>query len=244
MNQLVIRPIPMVKFAVPKSIMTYLTNLDQEANLTAGAWYIEGAKSHIMVDTGCEPSMLEPHGTCIEPIQSLGAGLGRLGLRPEDIDIVIVTHLHFDHIAFGSRYPNAKFIIQRKELDFGLNPHPYLVLRGSLIADYFTGLDFEVVDGDVDIVPGIRVLLTPGHSPGGQSIAVGTALGRAIIAGFCCVEENFYPSDEVRGQLPIIPPGFLHDTSQAYDSVLQVRAAADIVVPLHDPKYTMRDSIP
>ena len=59
------------------------------------------------------------------------------------------------------------------------------------------GLNVEFVNGDYELTKGIRVILTPGHSPGGQSVAVDTDDGTYVIAGMCTIRENFYPPAEV-----------------------------------------------
>ena len=82
--------------------------------------------------------------------------LARVGLKPEEIDIVIITHLHFDHVDQGALYKNARIIIQKDELEYALNPHP----SQGLFFDRktFENLNFEVIEGDREIVPGVSVL--------------------------------------------------------------------------------------
>ena len=91
---------------------------------------------------------------------------------------------------------------------------------------------------------GVRVLLTPGHTPGGQSIAVKTEAGTAVITGFCCIRQNFEPPEMLAGIAPVLIPGIHFDALQAFDSALRVKEIADIVVPLHEAEYVERDRIP
>ena len=130
-----------------------------------------------------------------------------MGLRPQDIDIIILTHLHEDHIQLARRYPKARFIVQKSELEFARNPHP--VQAFCYLKDPFDDVNFQVIEGDKEIVDGVRVMLTPGHSAGAQSIVVETAQGRAMITGFCCIRTNFKPPRELG--IPVIPPGILLD---------------------------------
>jgi glyoxylase-like metal-dependent hydrolase (beta-lactamase superfamily II) len=174
---------------------------------------------------------------------SVEDGLARLGLKPEDIDIVIMTHLHCDHIALGYLYKNAKFIIQKRELDYARNPHPIdaeLYDRPS-----FEGLNWEVIDGDREIIPGVSVFLTTGHSPGGQSIEVNILSGKTVITGFCCTLNTFTQTEEMkrRGWEVTIP--LIHQNAlQTYNSVLEVKRRADIIIPLHEPAFIVREKIP
>ena len=107
---------------------------------------------------------------------------------------------------------------------------------------YFPDLldDVEVVqvDGDAEIVDGIRVLLTPGHTVGGQSVVVNTRAGQAVITGFCCNEVNFPASG------PPIPSGVHINVIDAYESARRVKEVADILIPLHDLAVGRQRSIP
>jgi N-acyl homoserine lactone hydrolase len=87
-------------------------------------------------------------------------------------------------------------------------------------------------------VDGIKVLLTPGHTVGGQSIVVNTKKGQAVITGFCCNEQNFPASG------PVVPPGVHLNLMDAYDSVRKVKEVADILIPLHDLSIGRHRSIP
>ncbi len=84
------------------------------------------------------------------------------------------------------------------------------------------------IDGDANILDGIDVIFSPGHSVGGQSVVVNTSGGRAIITGFCCNDKNFPATG------PAIAPGVHIDLTEAYDSIQKIRQMADILIPLHD----------
>jgi N-acyl homoserine lactone hydrolase len=94
------------------------------------------------------------------------------------------------------------------------------------------------VEGDAEIVPGVSVLLTPGHTPGGQSVVVNTKKGKAVITGFCCNEQNFPASG------PVVPSGVHLDLIQAYESARRVKETADILIPLHDLSVGKKRAIP
>ena len=228
--------------------MTHLVGFGSPQTRGSYVWYIEGPEENILVDagssaemkaTGGAGSIMFPEGRA-EHVQTIEEGLGKLGLKPEDIDIVILTHAHEDHIQLARKYPKAKFIIQKAELDFARNPHP--IQRFTYQPELIEGLNFEVVEGDAQIVDGVSVMLTPGHSPGGQSVIVETAKGRAVITGFCCIRQNFEPPQGLA--VPVIPPGIHLDIVQAYDSVLKVKELADIVIPIHDSEFLGVDKIP
>lgn len=245
----VIRPIPLFKMEnLSPYLMTYLMGFLPPQNVVCYVWYIEGPEKRVLVDAG---GTLEGMGLFLRflgtgatgtEIQSLEQGLSKVGLKPEDIDIVILTQLHTDHVELAHKFTRAKFIVQKRELDFALNPHPAVVAFFN--KELFEGLDFEVVDGDKEIVDGVRVLLTPGHTAGGQSVAVKTDAGIAVITGFCCIRENFEPPEVLAGIAPVLTPGIHLDALQVFDSALRVKEIADIVVPLHAAEYIGRDRIP
>lgn len=233
-----IRPLTVVKgIEIEKSFMTYLTNFGEKTLLEGYIWYIQGPRENIIVDTGVKPesfallkALFKDSGAHQPSFYTPEEALGRIGLNPQDIDLVIVTHLHFDHIDQGEKYTRAKFIIQRDELDYALNPHPSQAL--FLQRASFEHLNFEVIDGDCEIVPGVKVLLTPGHTHGGQSVAVKTGQGTTVIAGLCTIKENFYPPDHLKDMMPLITPAIHKDPCQAYDSLLRIKEIADVIYPL------------
>ena len=99
--------------------------------------------------------------------------LRELGHGPEDIRWVINTHLHFDHAGGdlsreGLSFPRARYVVQRKELDFAR--HTNERTAGSYLPHNFEGVPFQLIDGETEILPGIRGLPTPGHVPYHQSI--------------------------------------------------------------------------
>ncbi len=176
----------------------------------------------------------------MEPIQTLEQGLAKFGLKPEDIDIIIFTHLHEDHVQLAHKYPRARLIVQKAELDFARNPHP--IQQFTYKPEMLEGLEFETIEGDKQIVEGVSVMVTPGHSACGESVVVDTVKGKAVIAGLCSVRTNFEPPAELK--VPVIPCGILIDPIKCYDSLLKIKKVADIIVPLHDAENLEVDRIP
>jgi glyoxylase-like metal-dependent hydrolase (beta-lactamase superfamily II) len=104
--------------------------------------------------------------------------LAELGHAPMGIKWVINTHLHFDH-AGGDRtreglaFPQARYVVQRGELDFA--KHTNERTAGSYLPHNLEGIPFQLIDGETEILPGIRALPTPGHVPHHQSILIQSA---------------------------------------------------------------------
>lgn len=248
MKGIKIHPIALLKVdqKYKKPMMTYLYNYGQTLISYFYVWLIEGVEKRIIIDAGVTGEMLVTRGKStkeeITEFQSLEEGLKKFELKPTDIDIVILTHLHSDHIGLASQFTNAKFIVQKDELDFAKRPH--LAVSHFYDRELFNELNFKVINGDRQICKGIKVLLTPGHTVGGQSVAIETKRGIAVVTGFCCIEENFKPNEEIKKSIPIIVPGIHIDVLQAYNSMVRIREAADIIIPIHEPKFSNIEAIP
>jgi len=126
------------------------------------------------------------------------------------------------------------------------DPHPldYRYLE-DFIEDVENNGQIRPVRQDMEIVPGINVMHTPAHTPGGMTVLIDTALGKAAITGFCVIDENFNPPKEVRAmEMDVIPPGTHVDTYKAYDIMIKVREMADLLIPLHEPRFACIETLP
>jgi N-acyl homoserine lactone hydrolase len=243
MTNCVIRPIPLIEMEIDRSMLTYRLGFGEPFKQIVYAWYIDGPKEKMIVDTGISAEyLIQKRGFPARDIQSLESGLNTVGLSPADIDIVVLTHLHSDHVGQGGKFTKAKFIVQKDELEFAQNPHPTVAMQ--YLGELFEGLNFEVVEGDTPICGEVSVISTPGHTPGGQSVTVKTAEGTAIISGLCTIRENFDPPEPFSKTMPVYPIGLFVDLFQMYDNLLKIKNAADIIISNHDPEYVQRDHIP
>jgi glyoxylase-like metal-dependent hydrolase (beta-lactamase superfamily II) len=249
----VIRPIPLYYIKNwPWYLETFLLDFGptiKPLDIATYIWYIEGPNKNIIVDAGSTADFLNsvlgltaPHSYC-KHIQTVAEGLSRLGLKPDEIDIVILTQLHPDHSECARQFTKAKFVIQKSELDFALNPHP--VMASLYPKQFFEGLNFEVIDGDREITKGVNVLYTPGHTAGCQSVVVDTAKGKAAITGFCCIRENLEPPEPLKGNVDVVVSGIhLGDTRTLYDNMLRLKKSVDILIPNHDVESVDKNRIP
>ena len=243
MKHCTIYPIPLWISPSDKSHMTYFANLGQPVCVTGYIWYIEGTKGKILVDSGGDTEHSTRIGLPAHDLQTLESGLNKVGITANDVDLIIQTHLHFDHMAFASRFPNSRVIVQKRELEFARNPHP--IWEELYDKKLFDNLKFEVIDGDFKISEDVNVLFTPGHSPGSQSVSVRTANGIAIIAGLCSILDNYNPPALPDGKtIPVIAPAIHTNVFEAYDSLVRIKDLADIILPIHDPAFLTKDVIP
>lgn len=253
MTKYEIYPLPMSRITISAGYMTYFMNYDEMIDATIYSWYIKGAGKNIIVDTGCPIETIRQHRPNCKEIRTFEDALKTVDLTPEMIDVVIQTQLHYDHCGNTYKCKNAEIIVQKKELQFGLAPHP--VMAGLYDKEMFSRLKFNIVNGDTEVDKGIHLLFVPGHSPGTQAVAVNTAEGTAIISGFCCTMDTFVMPKKISGytvkgvdQLeimwPVRTPGIHVDPLQAFDSALRVKGLADIIIPQHDPMFEKIKRIP
>jgi len=237
MRQYVIHPLVVGANETDQGIMTYLKGYGKRIFLPIYVFYLEGGPEKILVDTGMEQFMVpagmeEQYGLKVQEFED---ALATYGLKPEDIDIIIHTHLHNDHCENDYKCTKARAYVQKREYEFFQNPHP---LDHRYFPDLLDDVEVVQVDGDQEIVEGIQVLLTPGHTVGGQSVVVNTSKGKAVITGFCCNEQNFPASG------PVVASGVHINAIDAYESATRVRELADILLPIHDLSLGRHRSIP
>jgi glyoxylase-like metal-dependent hydrolase (beta-lactamase superfamily II) len=149
------------------------------------SFLILGAEAPILVDTGVGDvnlfsSAMKGWST---PEQDLIRLLREEGFEPGDIGYIIQTHLDIDHTGKTSLFPNAKIIVQRKELAFQAS---YLRKLGKCpdLPWFMSNLDrVEFIDGDMELFSGIKCVLAAAHTEGHQHVEVQTDAGKAIMVG-------------------------------------------------------------
>ena len=118
------RPMLIVEETNDKSMMTYLTDAGTPIPIGVYIWLIEGAGKNVLVDAGCSADFLNGIGFPAKQISTQEDELAKVGLTVDDVDLVILTHLHVDHAKDADKFKNATFVVQRSELDFAADPHP------------------------------------------------------------------------------------------------------------------------
>ncbi|MFC1812015.1 N-acyl homoserine lactonase family protein [Thermodesulfobacteriota bacterium] len=227
MQEYTIHPLVVGVNETDQGIMTYLRDYGKRIWLPIYVFYIKGGEKNILVDTGLEEFVVpeEVGQTYGFDVLEFEDALATVGLKPEDIDVIIHTHLHNDHCENDYKCVNADVYVQKDEYEFFKHPHP---VDHRYYSDILDDVKVIEVEGDSNILDGIDVIYTPGHTVGGQSVAIRTSEGKAIITGFCCNDKNFPATG------PAISPGVHINVMDAYDSAQKIKAMADILIPLHD----------
>ncbi|MBM9603885.1 N-acyl homoserine lactonase family protein [Desulfopila inferna] len=241
MTTYTIHPIVMGTKVFDKGMMTYQHDYGTPFTIPIFCWYVEGGDKKILIDTGeMHPVQSREREEAIGgKIYTFEDGLALYDLRPEDIDIVIHTHLHNDHCENDYKCTNARFYIHEQELETIRRYHP---LDFRYVEDYIYEIEenkqIEIVREDGEILPGIRLMHTPIHTPGGMTVFIDTPKGKAAITGFCVIKENFEPPLQIRAmEMEVIPPGTNINSYEAYDTMIRIKEMADIIIPLHEPEF-------
>ena len=110
--------------------------------------------------------------------RAIDAALAAHGHDVNEVRLIVNSHLHFDHCGNNSRFPGVPIYVQAAE--YQATREPYYTVPEWVD---FDGVEYAVIDGDVQVAEGVRVLSTPGHSPGHQSVVFDTADGGVVLAG-------------------------------------------------------------
>ncbi len=163
--------------AVPKVLWEKKLSADSRNRVRLGltCLLVRSGPRHILIETGIGDKFDEKRADIYGVAHSttLPEELRKLGMGPENIDVVISTHLHFDHCGWNTRrngakvvptFPRARYIAQRGEWHHAL--HPTERDRAAYVEEFFCPAEAqtELLDGDQEIVPGIRVEVVPGHT--------------------------------------------------------------------------------
>jgi glyoxylase-like metal-dependent hydrolase (beta-lactamase superfamily II) len=185
---------------VPKTLWSRLVSCDalNRCEYTTHCLLIETAGRRVLVETGngdkFAPKLKDIYG--IDHDRSIGDALRESGLEPDAIDTVVMTHMHFDHSGGTTRrtasgglepvFRRARHVVQAREWRDATHPHERN--KASYLAENILPLEqaglLQIVDGETEIAPGVRVVPTPGHTDGHQSVLIGEPGGpRALFLG-------------------------------------------------------------
>ncbi len=160
-------------------------------------------------------------------------GLAKRGVDTRDIRTVIVSHLHFDHIANAECFPDADIVIHEAELSY-FDRHwahdravPKYLVEGLLRRP-----QLSVVSGELDILPGVRMIRTPGHT-GGHIALVLQIDGECVVLAQDALKH--------RGEVATSVSAGAFDAKAASASIQRIVGMADIIVPGHDAPFRIHD---
>ncbi|NQU72127.1 MAG: N-acyl homoserine lactonase family protein [Rhodospirillales bacterium] len=214
---------------------------------------VGGAARPIIIDTGMKGDF-SPSGKGYKNVESTETVLAKIGLVPDEIETVILTHLHFDHAGNLDQFPNAEFLVQRAEYDGwkrafelpgDLGSNTKMWPMSSINKNDFVVLDALIAEGrvrflhgDAEIAPGVHCHFAPDtHTFGSQWVEVRTADGPYVVAGDCVY---WYQNIEA-----MWPPGYVQGNCWRLIDIYQditrlLDGRTDRIVPGHDPELFER----
>jgi N-acyl homoserine lactone hydrolase len=207
-----------------------ITGADGAIVLPVPAWLIEHTDGLILFDTGMHPDLRHSADRIGElsrvfspnlpDDEVLAARLDSHGIRPGDIELIVFSHLHFDHCGGTAEVPEARIVVQRDEWT---EAHRAELIEAHVYnpADFDLGHEVQLIDGPHDLFGDGRVTCvpTPGHTAGHQSLRVDLDSGPVVLTADCVYFERFL--DEM------IVPRFGHDLDRQRRSMRELAAMRD-----------------
>jgi N-acyl homoserine lactone hydrolase len=164
--------VPQKLYLMQLSLSTLPTATGQTLEMVSGCYLVEMSDGkYILVDSGLPSDYTPAAGTPkAREEKNVLEHLADLGLRPEDITMLICTHFDIDHAGYHDAFTKAELIVQRKQYELAQSGHPRFA-SGRSHWDH-PELQYRLIDGDTEILPGLTLLETSGHTPGHQSVLV------------------------------------------------------------------------
>jgi glyoxylase-like metal-dependent hydrolase (beta-lactamase superfamily II) len=204
-------------------------------------WVILNSERTILVDTGfsAEASVRRKRDYLCSPIDAIA----RLGIKPEDVKDVIITHLHYDHAGNVHKLPNARLHLQEKELQYATGKYmKFDVMRHAYDEDDVVNIvrgvykqRVEFYEGDAPFAPGIELIYIGGHTAGLQAVRVHTKRGWVVLASDAA---HYYANLFKESPFPII--FHVGDMLEGFRTLLARADSVEHVVPGHDPLVRQR----
>ena len=151
------------------------------------------------------------------------------GLSPDDIDVVILTHMHWDHCQNTDLFRNARILVHPAELDYARNPNRADMAVAQYMADMIDKMKVELVSEGDRVMEGVTIIDTPGHTKGHISVVVSADGETAIMAGDAMPDSGTV----VRG----LPTNIFWDVEDAKSSVEKLVGSSSVFYPGHDRPF-------
>ncbi|MDV3253727.1 MBL fold metallo-hydrolase [Devosia sp. BK] len=191
-----------------------------------------GWSTSVLLHTAGGPVLFDTGSSGDRP--ALLAALENRGVAPGDIGTIVLSHLHFDHIANVECFPNAELVLHQTELMYYYDQRLVdLALPVFQIEGMLARCKLQLIHGEIELFPGVQLLHTPGHTTGHISLALQWAGQTHILAQDAIKHRVDARTGQTSGA---------HDTAAAVGSIARIMAMADIIVPGHDVPLRISDA--
>ena len=215
---------------------------DRKLDIAMMVWVVRGGGRSIVVDSGFyRPQFFKSWK--VRDFVRPDAAVARAGVKPEEVTDVILTHAHWDHADGADLFPKATVWIQKDEYAYytgaawqeggkhgGIDPEDLAALL-----QINTQGRLRLVDGDREILPGVRVYVGGRHTFASQYVSVPTRSGPAILAS-----DNMYLYENLEKHAPIAQTFDRESNLKAQDNMKRLAGAQGHIVPGHDPAVMTR----
>lgn len=202
-------------------------------------YLVRTADAVVLFDTGLSPRAV-PGLLRTDPLARfteedlLVHRLDALGLTTDDVDMVVLSHLHYDHAGGAVLFSKSELVVQRDEYAAALYPPPYFASFYYRKNFDLPGYRWRLLDGDTELLPGLTVLRSDGHTPGHQSLLVELPdTGPVILSGDACYWQEHVDAERV--------PGVVWNPHLALHSIKRLKTLARLIggriFPAHDPVF-------
>ncbi len=200
-------------------------------------WLAQNATNTWVIDTGFNADMALKRGR--DFLRCPGEGLRLLGVNPETVSNVIVTHLHYDHIGNFQLFPQARFHLQEAEMAYATGRHMgNSFLSGAYEVDDVVGMVRRVYEGrvefhkgDTQLAEGLSVHWVGGHTLGLQVVRVWTQKGWLVLAS----DASHYSANMKTGRpFPIVAS--IPQMVSGWQRIRELADKAELIIPGHDPQ--------
>lgn len=204
-------------------------------------WLIKSDKQAIVVDTGFNEQVAKERNRTF--LRCPVSVLPHLGVGADSVSQVVITHMHYDHLGNAEKFPNSQFVVQESEMafwtgkyasrkQFRIHVTPDDIVY--LVKENFNGR-ISFVNGSKEIMPGVTVHKTGGHTEGLQVVEVPTEKGKVILASDV---THFYKN--IQEDRPFSIVSNLAQMYDAFDFVTDLAESPDLIIPGHDPAVMER----
>jgi glyoxylase-like metal-dependent hydrolase (beta-lactamase superfamily II) len=214
---------------------------DQPMPLDYYVWAIVNAERTVIVDTGFDAIAAQRRGRQL--VRPVADGLKAVGISPDEVEHIVISHMHYDHAGNQQLFPRARYHVQDAEMSYCTGRCMAAVEVGSVFdADAVTAMVHKVFagrvqfhDGDAELAPGITLHKVGGHTRGMQIVRVATERGWVVLGSD---SAHFYANLEPGRPFPILDD--LDAYVAAQHRALELASSPQHFIPGHDPLVLAR----